>query len=272
MKKTNNAKQIEQININIPVVILCGGMGTRLREETEYKPKPMVEIGGRPILWHIMKIYAHYGFREFIICLGYKGAMIKEYFLNYEVMCNDCTVHLGKENMISYQSHHEEQNFKVSLVETGLNTMTGGRIKRIESFIKTDNFMVTYGDGLADINIKELIKFHNSHGKLATLTATLAQSRYGILNLSENNQVQSFREKVEKDWINGGFFVFNRKLFDYLDNDCVLERAPLEKLATDGQLMAFSHEGFWIGMDTYREYEMLNNMWDLGNAPWKVWR
>lgn len=256
---------------NIPVVILCGGMGTRLREETEYKPKPMVEIGGKPILWHIMKIYAHYGFNDFILCLGYKGSILKEYFFNYDLMCNDCTVQLGQESSIAYQNNHQEQNFKVTLVDTGLHTMTGGRIKRIEQYINTDTFMVTYGDGLADINIQELTTFHYSHNKMATLTATRPPSRFGILDLGDNGKVNRFREKVGTEWINGGFFVFNRKVFDYLEQDSTLEQAPLEKMADGGQLMAYRHEGFWIGMDTYREYEMLNQMWDLEKAPWKVW-
>ena len=256
---------------NIPVVILCGGIGTRLREETEFKPKPMVEIGGRPVLWHIMKIYAHYGFRRFILCLGYKGSVIKNYFITYEAMSNDLTVHLGQQNKLTYQSDHTEQNFEVTLADTGLRTMTGGRVKRIERFIDTDTFMVTYGDGLADLNIAELVNFHRSHGKLATLTASRPPSRYGILDMADDGQILRFREKVQADWINGGFFVFNRRVFDYLDQECVLEQEPLERLSGDGQLMAFRHEGFWIGMDTYREYEMLNQIWDSGNVPWKVW-
>jgi len=256
---------------NIPVVILCGGMGTRLREETEYKPKPMVEIGGRPVLWHIMKTYAHYGFRRFILCLGYKGGAIKDYFLNYEAMSNDFTVHLGRENPLVYQSNHTEQDFNVTLVDTGLKTMTGGRVKRIEKYIDTDTFMVTYGDGLANVNIDDLIAFHQGHGKIATLTASRPPSRFGILELTEGDQVKQFREKVQTEWINGGFLVFNRRVFDYLDPDCILEREPMEKLAAEKQLMAFRHEGFWIGMDTYREYEMLNQMWDAGNVPWRIW-
>jgi len=259
------------IEQNIPVVILCGGLGTRLREETEFKPKPMVEIGGRPILWHIMKIYAHYGFRRFILCLGYKGSIIKDHFLNYEAMSNDFTIHLGQQTKINYQSNHTEQNFEVTLVETGLHTKTGGRIKGIERFIDTDTFMVTYGDGLANLNISELINFHRSHKKLASLTASRPPSRYGILDLADDGQVLRFREKVQIDWINGGFFVFNRRVFDYLDSECVLEQEPLERLAADGELMAFLHKGFWIGMDTFREYEMLNQIWDSGTVPWKVW-
>lgn len=259
------------MNQNIPVVILCGGLGTRLREETEFKPKPMVEIGGKPVLWHIMKTYAFYGFRRFILCLGYKGDMIKDYFLNYEAMSNDFTIHLGQENRLAFQSNHTEQDFDVTLVDTGLKTMTGGRVKRIERFIDSDTFMVTYGDGLANVDISALVAFHRQHGKLATLTATRPPSRYGILELTADGQVERFREKVQAEWINGGFIVFNRRVFDYLDSDCVLEHEPMERLAADGQLMAFRHEGFWIGMDTYREYEMLNQMWDVGNAAWKIW-
>lgn len=259
------------MTIEMPVVILCGGMGTRLREETEYKPKPMVEIGGRPIVWHIMKLYAHYGFTKFILCLGYKGTVIKEYFLRYEDMSNDCTVHLGQGNSVTYESNHTEQDLDITLIDTGLHTMTGGRIKKIEPFIKTDSFMVTYGDGLADVNIKDLVNFHKAHGRIATLTATLPPSRYGILDLSPDQKVRQFREKVESEWINGGFFVFHRKIFEYLDAECVLEKRPMEELASEGELMAFPHRGFWVGMDTYREYEMLNGYWDSGTAPWKVW-
>ena len=262
---------INKNNMNIPVVILCGGMGTRLREETEYKPKPMVDIGGKPVLWHIMKLYAHFGFSHFILCLGHKGSVIKEYFLNYEAMSNDFTINLGRGNPLTYQSNHNEQSFKVALVDTGLKTMTGGRIKRIEKFIDTEAFMVTYGDGLANININDLFTFHKGHGKLATLTATRPPSRFGVLELTEGDLVKQFREKVQTEWINGGFMVFSRRVFDYLDLDCVLESGPMEKLSAENQLMAFRHEGFWIGMDTYREYEMLNQMWDSGNVPWKVW-
>ena len=256
----------------IPVVILCGGLGTRLREETEYKPKPMVEIGGKPILWHIMKIYSHYGFHRFILCLGYKGNVIKDFFLKYEAMSNDFTIHLGKKARMSCINNHAEQDFEITLVDTGLHTMTGGRVKFVEKYIDTDTFMVTYGDGLADVNVRKLMDFHKSHKKTATLTSTRAPSRYGILDLSKEGQIRSFREKAQVDWINGGFFVFSRKLFDYLgDSTCVLEQDPMKRLAAEGGLMAYKHDGFWIGMDTYREYEMLNQMWDIGKAPWKVW-
>lgn len=259
------------MNQNIPVVILCGGLGTRLREETEFKPKPMVEIGGKPVLWHIMKTYAYYGFRRFILCLGYKGDAIKDYFLNYEAMSNDFTIHLGQENKLAYQSNHPEQDFDVTVVDTGLKTMTGGRVKRIERFIDNDTFLVTYGDGLANVDIGSLVAFHYQHSKIATITAIRPPSRYGILELSASGQVERFREKVQTEWINGGFMVFNRRVFDYLDSECVLEREPMERLAADEQLMAFRHEGFWLGMDTYREYEMLNQMWDTGTVPWKIW-
>ncbi|MBN2108344.1 MAG: glucose-1-phosphate cytidylyltransferase [Deltaproteobacteria bacterium] len=258
----------------MPVVILCGGMGTRLREETEYKPKPMVEIGGKPIVWHIMKIYAHYGYRKFILCLGYKGNVIKEYFLNYEAMSNDVTVSLGRGNSKTcYLSDHKEQNFEITLVDTGLHTLTGGRVKRIEKFIDAETFMVTYGDGLANIDIGKLVAFHQSHGKLATLTAARPPSRFGILELTKENRVEQFREKAETEWINGGFLVFNRRVFDYLDlgRDGYLERELMEKISAEKQMMAFKHSGFWIGMDTYREYEMLNQMWDNNKAPWKIW-
>lgn len=259
------------MNKDIPVVILCGGMGTRLREETEFRPKPMVEIGGKPVLWHIMKIYSHHGFRRFILCLGYKGEVIKDYFLNYESMSNDFMIRLGSRNQLTYQSNHSEQDFEVMLVDTGLKTMTGGRIKRIERFIDSDTFMVTYGDGLADLDIGQLIEFHLKHGRAATLTAVRPPSRYGLLDLAGDGQVSQFREKARSEWINGGFLVFNRRVFEYLDANSVLEREPLERLAAEGQLMAFRHEGYWIGMDTYREFEMLNRMWDEDRAPWKIW-
>jgi glucose-1-phosphate cytidylyltransferase len=259
---------------DIPVVILCGGKGTRLREETEYKPKPMVEIGGRPILWHIMKTYAHYGFNRFILCLGYRGSVIKDYFLNYEAMNNNFTVHLGVKNKLSYENGHEEQGFQVTLVDTGLETMTGARIKRIQPYVNSETFMVTYGDGLADLDLSAELAYHQAHGKLATLVAVQPPSRFGILDLAEDNRIRRFREKVRNDWINGGFFIFNRQAFDYLDEapDCVLEQAPLERLAAAGQLVAYRHTGFWIGMDTFRECEMLNDMWNAGKAAWAIWR
>jgi glucose-1-phosphate cytidylyltransferase len=254
-------------------IILCGGFGTRLREETEYRPKPLVDIGGRPILWHIMKLYAHYGFCDFVLCLGYRGNMIKGYFLNYEAMNNDFTIRLGHQNHITYHGAHEEQSFYITLADTGLETMTGGRVKQVEKYINGDAFMVTYGDGVADIDIHKLVNFHQAHGRLATVTAVRPVSRFGILDMDNDGKVLNFAEKPRLDsWASAGFFVFNRRVFDYLKgDDCVLEREPLEQLAHEGQLMAYRHSGFFFAMDTYREYKHLNELWASGKASWKVW-
>lgn len=256
------------------VVILCGGLGMRLREETEYRPKPMVEIGGHPILWHIMKLYAYHGFREFVLCLGYRGNMIKDYFLNYEAMNNDFTISLGQQNCITYHNAHAEQDFQVTLADTGLTTMTGGRLKRIQKYLEDDTFMMTYGDGLCDLNIRSLLDFHRQHNRLATVTAVRPITRFGTLRLDDQHRALSFAEKPHlDDWISVGFFVFNQHIFDYLDEDtCILEQEPLERLAHEGQLMAWQHDGFFFAMDTYREYQYLNELWDKGNPPWKVWR
>lgn len=257
----------------LKVVILCGGLGTRLREETEFRPKPMVEVGGKPILWHIMKVFAHYGFHDFVLCLGYRGNVIKEYFLNYEAMNNDFTITLGKESNIQHHGTHNEKFFRVTLADTGHTTMTGGRVKRIERYVDGDIFMVTYGDGVADVNIDNLLAFHRSHGKLATITSVRPVSRFGIIELENNGRVKTFAEKPQAEgWINAGFFVFNRGVFDYFGGDsCVMEHEPLERLAADGQLVAFRHDGFFLAMDTYREYETLNRIWESGQVPWKVW-
>lgn len=245
----------------------------RLQEETEFRPKPLVPIGGRPILWHIMKTYAHYGFREFILCLGYRGEAIKDYFLNYEAMSNDFIVRLGHEYSVRYNDKHKEQDFEITLAETGLDTMTGGRIKRAEKYIYDDTLMVTYGDGIADIDIQALVEYHHRHGRLATLTAVHPTSRFGMLMLDNDSRVLSFAEKPQlEEWINAGFFVFNRRVFDYLKgDDCILEREPLERLAGEGQLMAYKHSGFFYAMDTYRDYKFLNELWDSGQTPWKKW-
>jgi len=258
------------------VVILCGGQGTRLREETEYRPKPLVDIGGRPILWHIMKLYAHYGLRDFVLCLGYRGQMIKEYFLNYEAMNNDFTISLGRQTQLSYHDAHKEQDFRVTLADTGLDAMTGGRVKQVERHITGDTFMVTYGDGVADVDLGALLKFHHSHGKLATVTAVHPTSRFGVLSLEdkdESSAVTSFAEKPRAEgWTNAGFFVFNRRVFDYLwEGDCTMEAEPLERLAREGELVAYRHNGFFFAMDTYREYQYLNEIWARDEAPWKVW-
>ncbi len=254
-------------------VILCGGQGTRLREETEYRPKPMVEIGGKPILWHIMKMYANHGFTDFTLCLGYRGNMIKEYFLSYEAMNNDFTISLGKQPQIAYNSSHAEQAFSITLADTGQDTMTGGRIKRVQKYIDGDIFLATYGDGLSDVNITDLVAFHRRHGKLATITTVRPYSRFGILRADSDGKVVDFAEKPQMDgWASAGFLVLDRRVFDYLGgDDCVLEREPLERLAAEGQLMAYHHEGFFFAMDTYREFLYLNELWNAGKAPWKSW-
>jgi glucose-1-phosphate cytidylyltransferase len=255
------------------VVILCGGFGTRLREETEIKPKPMVEIGGKPILWHIMKTFAHHGYDEFVLCLGYKGDMIKNYFLNYAQLNNDFSIELGSGN-IQVHDNHEETEWKVTLVNTGPNAMTGARVKRIERYIDGDQFLLTYGDGVTDLNINELVDFHKSRNKIGTVTGVAPPSHYGELDVS-GDDVVSFQEKPNsrESFISGGYFVFNREIFRYLsaDDACVLERAPLEILSKDGQLSVYGYSGFWQCMDTYRDYMFLNELWDQGDAKWKVW-
>jgi glucose-1-phosphate cytidylyltransferase len=255
------------------VVVLCGGQGTRLREETEFRPKPLVDVGGRPILWHIMKIYAHYGFRDFVLCLGYRGNMIKEYFLNYEAMNNDFTICLGEKSKISYNEMHEEQGFQVTLADTGPESMTGGRLKRVQKYVDGDTFMLTYGDGLADIDLNKLLAFHKQHGKLATVTTVTPSSRFGIVEVNNHGQVRKFLEKPRtENPVSAGFFVFQRGIFDYLEgDDCILEQAPMQRLAADGQLMAYQHNGFFQAMDTYREYALLNGLWNKNEAAWKVW-
>jgi len=257
------------------VVILCGGLGTRLREETEFRPKPMVNIGDRPILWHIMKIYSHFGHNEFILPLGYKGEMIKDYFCHYEIMNNDVTIELGKPESFCLHNRHDESDWKVTLANTGEKTLKGGRLKRIEQYISDDTFMLTYGDGVADININELIEFHHQHGKISTITGVSPGARFGELSIKDD-QVTAFREKPDTSgggYISGGFFVFNKKIFDYLSDseDCDLEIGTLEKIASDGELMVYKHSGFWACMDTLRDVEYLNRLWTEGNAEWKIW-
>jgi len=255
------------------VVILCGGLGTRLREETEFRPKPMVPVGERPILWHIMKIYAHYGYKEFILCLGYKGDIIKDFFRNYHWNTSDVSLRLGARPQIKYHNQHDEEDWSVTLVDTGQTTQTGGRLKRVLPYIDGDTFLLTYGDGLINSNIPESVKFHKKSGKTVTLTAVQPPSRFGDLAI-ENGVVTEFREKAahQVNFINGGFFVMNKRIAKYLTDDtCVLEQAPLNKLAAEGQIAAFTHGGFWQCMDTYREQQLLTEMWAKGNAPWKVW-
>jgi glucose-1-phosphate cytidylyltransferase len=256
------------------VVILCGGIGTRLREETESKPKPMIEIGGRPIIWHIMKIYSAYDFKDFILCLGYKGTMIKNYFYNYEISSSDFTVKLGDHKHIEVHNSHNEKGWQITLVDTGETALKGSRIKKVEKYVDGDLFMLTYGDGVANINLNELLSFHKSHGRIGTVTGVQPQSRFGEM-IAEDNKVVSFEEKpqLSKGLINGGFFVFNRKIFNYLseDDDCDFEFGPLGQLAKDGELMVYKHQGVWSCMDTFRDMQFLNKLWQDGKAFWKIW-
>jgi len=253
------------------VLILCGGMGTRLREETEYKPKPLVEIGGMPILWHIMKHYAQAGFRDFVLALGYKGSMIKEYFLNFEWMSNDFTLnfHTREERVVCHA--HNLEDWSITFADTGLKTLTGGRVFKSGKYLEGDYFLATYGDGLSNVDLKALVEFHQRHGKIATVTGVHPPSAFGILE-TESGLVKSFKEKPSLEGvINGGFFVFDRRIFDYLDENAVLEEEPLRRLAASGQLAVYEHPGFWTCMDTFKDVERLNTMWERGERPWLTW-
>ncbi|KJY79071.1 glucose-1-phosphate cytidylyltransferase [Vibrio nigripulchritudo] len=253
-------------------VILAGGLGTRLSEETSLKPKPMVEIGGKPILWHIMKIYSSHGINDFVVCCGYKGYVIKEYFANYFLHTADVTFSM-KENKMKVH-HKRAEPWNVTLVDTGENTLTGGRLKRVTPYLKDEKaFCFTYGDGVGNVNISESIKYHNTHGKLATLTATIPPGRFGALDI-ESGCIKSFKEKPKGDGakINGGFFVLSPRVLDYIESDSTTwEEEPLQTLANEGQLAAFEHDGFWQPMDTLRDKSLLNELWNTGNAPWKIW-
>lgn len=255
------------------VIILCGGLGTRLREETEFRPKPMVEIGDKPILWHVMKIYAHYGFNEFIICLGYKGEMVKEYFSHYELFNSDITIELGNRN-VEFHSNHSEDDWRITLANTGHKALKGARIKKVEKYLDGDQFMLTYGDGIADIDIPSLLSFHKSHGKLVTVTGVNPASCFGELKI-KGDEVESFSEKPQNssEFINGGFFVCNKAILDRLidKDDCDFEFGPLEDIANEGQLMLYKHNGFWACMDTLRDMEYLNKLWNDNKAAWKIW-
>ena len=254
------------------VLILAGGFGTRLSEETDVKPKPMVEIGGKPILWHIMKTYSNHGFNEFVVLLGYKGYVIKEFFSNYFLHQSDVTIDLANNSIKVHQN--ESEPWKVTLLETGLNTLTGGRIKRAKEYIGDEDFLLTYGDGLSDVDIEKTVEFHKNHGKIITMTAIQPAGRYGALNIKDDNSILSFKEKPKGDglWINGGFFVCKSEVLNYIDGDSTtFEQEPLINLATDGELMSFKHGGFWECMDTLRDKTNLCKLWDEGKAPWKNW-
>ena len=255
-------------------VLLAGGLGTRLSEETKYIPKPMVRIGEKPIIWHIMKGYSHYGYNDFIICLGYKGFALKEWFANYYLHNNDITIDVRENNIEIHNNRNEP--WKVTLVETGLHSQTGCRIKKIQKYIGDEPFMLTYGDGVSDINIHDLVACHKENGKLLTVTAYKPKGKFGSLNIDPNGEVCSFTEKPAGDglWINAGFFVCEPELFTYLSEDshCIFEREPMEKIASDGKMQAFKHFGFWRPMDTLRDNAELNEMWDNGKAAWKIWK
>jgi len=256
----------------VKVVILAGGFGTRISEETHLKPKPMIEIGEKPLLWHIMKGYSRYGFNEFVVCLGFKGYVIKEYFYNYFLHNCDITFDVRTQGMEIHQNAVEP--WRVTLVDTGQDSMTGGRVKRIKPYVNNETFMLTYGDGLSDIDITALLEFHRRHGKLASVTAVQPSGRFGAMQIGESNTVQAFHEKPDGDggWVNGGFFVFEPGVFDYIQGDqTILEREPMEKLSADGQLQAHKHAGFWQPMDTLRDKTRLEELWKANNAPWKVW-
>ncbi len=255
------------------VIILAGGLGTRITEESALKPKPMIEIGGRPILWHIMKIYSHYGFNDFVVCLGYRGYVIKEYFSNYFLHMSDVTFHMQENQMEVHRKHAEP--WRVTLVDTGAETHTGGRLKRIAEYVKDDeSFAMTYGDGVSDVDIGKLKKFHDAHGKWATVTAVRPSSRYGILSMDDDHNVTRFQEKPDDEvgYINGGFFILSPKVLDLVDDDQMpWEKKPMEKLAQQGQLQAFIHDGFWQPMDTMRDKNFLEEEWSKKRAKWKVW-
>lgn len=255
------------------VVILAGGLGTRLSEETVIKPKPMVEVGGMPVLWHIMKIYSSYGYNDFVVCLGYKGYVVKEYFANYFLHKSDVTIDLKNNSIEVHESVAEP--WKITLVDTGDDSMTGGRIKRIEKYVNGETFMLTYGDGVGNINIKELVEYHIAHGKLCTVTSVQPSGRFGALDLSSDNQVNSFLEKPKGDgsWINGGYMVCEAGVFDFIKegDSTVWEQAPMQNIALEGEMNAFKHHGFWRPMDTLKDKHDLNDMWDSGQSPWKTW-
>lgn len=252
-------------------VILCGGKGTRMREETEYRPKPLVPVGGKPILWHIMKIYSHYGINDFILCTGYKSEMIKQYFMEMYWRNNDFTLHINGGKGINFHTV-EKESWNVTIIDTGFETLTGGRLKRIEKYLKEDDFLMTYGDGVSDVDINRLIKFHKDKGKIATITGVHPMSPFGLIEV-EDGIVKAFKEKPRlKDMINGGFMVLNRKVFDYIpEEDCMFEEEPLRSLAVNTELAVYEHNGFWTAIDTFKDIEKINKMWEDSDTPWKIW-
>jgi len=254
------------------VVILAGGRGTRIQEESLIKPKPLIEIGSKPIIWHIMKTYSHYGFKEFVICCGYKGYLIKEYFANFSLHNSDVTIDIKKNEIKVHKNNNED--WKITLIDTGDDSLTGGRILRIKDFVD-EEFLLTYGDGVADVNISKLIEHHKINKKIATMTVVQPQGRFGVVEFNtKNNLIENFSEKLKGDgaWINGGFFVLNKKIFDYLKDDFTIwEKEPLEKLSKENQLVAFKHDNFWYPMDTMRDKDYLENLWEKNEAPWKLW-
>ncbi|WP_425806395.1 glucose-1-phosphate cytidylyltransferase [Desulfitobacterium sp. Sab5] len=255
------------------VVILAGGFGTRIAEESYLKPKPMIEIGEKPILWHIMKLYSYYGFNEFIICCGYKQHIIKEWFADYYLHNSDITFDFTSRNRMTIHNNVAEP-WKVTLIDTGLHTMTGGRVKRIREYVGNKTFLLTYGDGVSDVNIEKTVQFHRNHGKIITMTTVQPDGRFGVVDIDENNVVKRFAEKSKSDvgWINGGFMVVNPEVFDYIQGDStIFEKEPLMNLSVEGQLMAYKHDGFWLCMDTQRDKEKLEELWQGGSAPWKIW-
>lgn len=256
------------------VVILAGGFGTRISEESHLKPKPMIEIGGRPILWHIMKIYSHYGYNDFIICCGYKGYVIKEYFADYYLHCSDVTFDFTDDNKMIIHNNVAEP-WKVTIVDTGTKTQTGGRVKRIEKYIDNETFLLTYGDGVSNVDINKLVEFHNNQNKIVTITAIQPGGKFGVLEIDDNHNITDFSEKSKEDggWINGGFMVMKPEIFDLIDgDDTILERKPLEELSATKELSAYKHTGFWQCMDTQRDKAYLETIWEGGNAPWKIWQ
>lgn len=263
----------EKGNTFMKVVILAGGLGTRISEESHLKPKPMIEIGGRPILWHIMKYYSEFGFHDFVICLGYKQYVVKEFFADYFLHTSDVTFDLANNKMEVHNNYAEP--WKVTLVDTGLHTMTGGRVKRIQPYIGDEPFMLTYGDGVCNVDLEALVKFHKSHGRIATITTVNIGQQKGVLDIGPDNVIRSFREKSDSDGavINGGFMVMNPQVFDYLkDDQTVFEQEPMQRLASEGELMSFYHDGFWQCMDTQREMKKLEELWQSKQAPWKIWK